>query len=217
MPLMARLNVPSTTRASFAMYNTRDDVDALVAAVKKVRQEFADRSRTPSVTSTASPGSNGKAAASASLAIVRYPEPAAGSPAEAAEELAMLFDFVPDWTERYQHVIEMGEKLPPMPVELKTEATRVHGCQSIVHLHARPHPTSPDRLDFLADSDASIVRGLIAILERLFAGQQAKEIVAFDIESFFRRLGLDQHLTTGRRNGLAGMVQRIKQQAATLA
>src|SRR3954454_6454654 len=149
-----------------------------------------------------------------------------------------MFDFLGDWTERYHAVIEMGEKLLPMPPELKTEATRVHGCQSVVHLYgrphpktpdpldlladsdahlyARPHPTTPARLDFLADSDADIVRGLIAILQRVFAGQRAKEIVQFDVEAFFRRLGLDQHLTTGRRNGLAGMVQRIQQQAAKL-
>jgi cysteine desulfurase / selenocysteine lyase len=211
MPLMARLNVPSTTRASFAMYNTREDIDALVAAVKKVRQEFAGKTR--SAMATRSANGDGKASATA----LRYPEPAAGSPSEAADELADMFDYLGDWTERYHAVIEMGEKLLPMPPELKTEATRVQGCQSVVHLYARPHPTTPDRLDFLADSDADIVRGLIAILQRVFAGQQAKEIVAFDVEAFFRRLGLDQHLTTGRRNGLAGMVQRIKQQAAKLA
>jgi cysteine desulfurase/selenocysteine lyase len=104
-----------------------------------------------------------------------------------------------------------------MPAALKTDATRVQGCQSVVHLYARPHPGAPDRLDFLADSDADIVRGLIAILQKVFAGQQAKEIAAFDVEAFFRRLGLDQHLTTGRRNGLAGMVERIKARAARIA
>ncbi len=208
MPLMQRLNIPSTTRASFAMYNTREDIDALVSAVRKVRQEASakpSRAAVPPV-----PGGDAVAA----LAAARYPDPAADSPVEAADELAETFDFLGDWTERYHFVIEMGAKLLPMPTAMKTEATRVHGCQSTVHLFARSHPTSPDRLDFLADSDADIVRGLIAILQKVFAGQRAKDIVAFDIESFFRRLGLDQHLTTGRRNGLAGMVERIRQHRA---
>jgi cysteine desulfurase/selenocysteine lyase len=207
-PLMQRLNVPSTTRASFAFYNVREDVDALIAALQKVRAAAAARPKAAASPATAA---NGK------LQIeLKFPEPA-GSPIEAADELADTFDFFPDWTERYEYLIEMGSKLLPLPKELKTDATRVHGCQSVVHLYARPHPTAPDRLDFLADSDADLVRGLIAILQRVFAGQRAKEIVAFDVDAFFRRLGLDQHLTAGRRNGLAGMVQRIKQSAAKIA
>jgi len=212
MPLMQRLNIPSTTRASFAMYNTLEDVDALVAAVEKVRQETTARSRITAGRTPEMAGGTNKSP----LAEAVFPDAAAGSPDEAAEELADTFDFLGDWTERYQFVIEMGEKLLPMPEALKNEATRVHGCQSTVHLFARPHPAASDRLDFLADSDADIVRGLIAILQKVFAGQRAKDILAFDVESFFRRLGLDQHLTTGRRNGLAGMVERIRQSAARL-
>ena len=86
-----------------------------------------------------------------------------------------------------------------------------------MHLFARWHPGSQDRIDFIADSDADIVRGLIAILEHLFAGQSAREILAFDVESFFKRLGLDQHLSMGRRNGLASMIQRIRAYATALA
>lgn len=205
MPLMNRLGIPSTTRASFAMYNTREDIDALVSAVQKVRQESTGKSRA----AVPDAGKDG-------MSVIVYPDAAAGSPDEAADELAETFDFLGDWTERYHFVIEMGQKLLPMAPEMKNEATRVHGCQSTVHLFARPHLKSPDRLDFLADSDADIVRGLIAILQKVFAGQRAKDILAFDVESFFRRLGLDQHLTTGRRNGLAGMVERIRQSAARL-
>jgi cysteine desulfurase/selenocysteine lyase len=93
----------------------------------------------------------------------------------------------------------------------------VHGCQSIVHLAARNRPGTPDVVEFLADSDAEIVRGLIAVLEHLFSGQRAKDILAFDVEGFFRRLGLDSHLSLNRRNGLAAMVQRVRQHAAGLA
>ena len=213
MPLMNRLGIPSTTRASFAMYNTREDVDALVVAVQKVRQEASAKSSRVAVTGSPA-GANGHSPTA--LADAKYPDPAADGPSAAADELAEVFDFLPDWTERYHYVIEMGAKLLPMPSVMKTEATRVHGCQSTVHLFARAHPTAPDRLDFLADSDADIVRGLIAILQKVYAGQRAKDILAFDIESFFRRLGLDQHLTTGRRNGLAGMVERIRQFAGKL-
>lgn len=211
-PLMHRLNVPSTTRMSLAMYNVREDVDALVAGLQKIRASAANRAKTVVVPASPAASGNGK-----QQIELKFPDAAAGSPVEAADELAEVFDFLPDWTERYQYVIEMGSKLLPMPVELKTDATRVHGCQSVVHLYARAHPGTPDRLDFLADSDADIVKGLIAILQRVFAGQPAKEIAAFDVDAFFRRLGLDQHLTSGRRNGLAGMVQKIKQNAVKIA
>lgn len=112
--------------------------------------------------------------------------------------------------------MELGEKLPPMPDELKTECTRVYGCQSTVHLTARQKPGTTDVLEFLADSDADLVRGLIALLEHVFSGQKAADILAFDVEGFFARLGLDQHLTLGRRNGLASMVERIRLHAAAM-
>ncbi len=82
---------------------------------------------------------------------------------------------------------------------------------------ARKRPDTADVIEFVADSDADIVSGMIALLERLFSGQKASQVLAFDIEGFFARLGLDQHLTLGRRNGLSAMVQRIRNFAATLA
>ncbi|HZU38916.1 MAG TPA: SufE family protein, partial [Gemmataceae bacterium] len=103
---------------------------------------------------------------------LRYPTAAATSPEEAAEELADVFEFLDDWTERYRHIIELGEKLPPMPAAMKTEENRVHGCQSTVFLQARRKPGTADVIEFLADSDADIVRGLLAILQRLFSGQR---------------------------------------------
>jgi cysteine desulfurase/selenocysteine lyase len=218
-PLMARLGVTSTARASFAMYNTRADIDALAAAVRKVRQSAAAKPRPATVPVSVAGGGHGTGTATtpgngqAKQVALAFPKPAAASPAEAADELVEFFDFLPDWTERYEHLIGLGAKLLPMPAELKTDATRVHGCQSVVHLYARPDPAHLDRLDFLADSDADVVRGLIALLQQVFAGQRAADIAAFDVEVFFRRLGLDQHLTSGRRNGLAGMVQRVKQHA----
>ncbi len=90
-----------------------------------------------------------------------------------------------------------------------TEPNRVHGCQSTVFLHARRKPGTADVMEFLADSDADIVRGLVAVLERVFSGQRAADVLAFDTPAFWRRLGLDQNLTTGRRNGLGAMVERL--------
>ena len=108
------------------------------------------------------------------------------------------------------------EKLPPLPAELKTESNRVRGCMSLVHIFARKRPGTADTIDFLADSDAAIVRGLIALLQKVYSGQQAQAIVSFDIESLLNRLGLNQHLSMGRRNGLAGMIGRIRSEAVGL-
>ena len=104
-----------------------------------------------------------------------------------------------------------------MPDVMKTECTRIHGCQSTVYLAARKKPGTADVVEFLADSDADLVRGLIALLEHLYSGQKAAEIVAFDIEGYFAKLGLDQHLSMNRRNGLSAMIKRVRQHAAELA
>ncbi len=201
MPVMTRFNIPGTIRASIALYNTRDDVDALVKSLEKL---IASQKKTePSV-------------ASAKSTEIRFPDPSASSPNEAADEIIETFGMFEDWKDKYQVIIELGQKLLPMLPEMKTELTRVHGCQSTVHLFARKRPESQDSLDFLADSDADIVKGLIAILQKVFAGQSSRAILAFDVEAFFKKLGLDQYLTMGRRNGLAGMVERIRAHANQL-
>ena len=200
-PVMDRFKIPSTARASFAMYNTMADVDALVKSVEKVARAHA--------------GSSAKSQA-ANSNPAQYPEPAAVSPNASADQLAELFEFLGDRDSRNQYLLEAGEKIPAMPDSLKTDDTRVHGCMSTVHLFARPRPDRPGSLDFLADSDAHIVRGLIAVLEKLFAGQQAKDILAFDVAAFFNRIGLDQFISTQRRNGLQGMVKKIRAYATEM-
>jgi cysteine desulfurase/selenocysteine lyase len=108
-----------------------------------------------------------------------------------------------------------------MPPSFKNDANRVQGCQSTVYLAARRQPGSSGTIEFLADSDAAIVRGLIALLEQVCSGQTAGAVLEFDVDAFFQRIGLDQHLSLSRRNGLAAMVQRLKtfaqgiQQSAT--
>jgi cysteine desulfurase/selenocysteine lyase len=202
-PVMERMGIPATIRASVALYNTIEEVEALAAGVQAiVEDERAKQSKKPAV-------------APSQGAPFKFPEPAA-SPQAAAESLVDDFQMLDDWTDRYQFIISMGDKLPPMPVELKSDANRVRGCQSTVHLFARKRPDTTDAIDFIADSDADIVRGLIGILEKVLAGQSAREILAFDIEGFFKQLGLDQNLSMGRRNGLASMIQRIRAYASAL-
>jgi len=197
-PVMDRLGIPGTVRASLAMYNTIAEVEFLARTLREIVREGS----TATSVIRASPST-----------ALSYPKPFAPSPAAAADKLCAMFDLVESWPERYQIILDLGRKLPVMPAELKTEATRVYGCQSTVHIAARKKPGTSDILEFLADSDADLVRGLIAILQKLFSGQRAGDIMAFDIEGFFTRLGLDKNLTLGRRNGLASMVQRLRELA----
>ncbi len=125
-----------------------------------------------------------------------------------------LFD---DWEERYRYLIDLGAQLPAMEEALKTPASKVSGCLSQVWIVMgwAKDDKGQERLTLLADSDAQIVRGLIAVLMALFAGRTRAEIVATDIEAVFARLGLDQHLSPNRRNGFFSMVERVKGFAAT--
>jgi cysteine desulfurase/selenocysteine lyase len=198
-PLMDRFGISGTVRASFAMYNTLEEVDVLADSLERIIAQAKPRPVAPAKTELV------------------FPAAVADSPLEAADEIAEVFDAVDDWTEKYQHLIEVGGKLLPMPVALKTEANRVQGCQSTVFMHARKKPGTPDTLEFLADSDADIVRGELALLQRLFSGQRAGAVLAFDFPSFMQRIGLDKNLTQGRRNGMAEMVKRVRRFAEEIA
>lgn len=227
-PLMERLGVAGTARMSLALYNTYQDIDHFAAGlaeiVEQARVDAAARverlperdvQRDHAAQGDAGTGANTSADTGGDAAIgVVYPEPTAPSPEVAAEAIADDFALLPDWPTRHNYLIELGERLPPMPDSLKTEANRVQGCQSTVYLAARRKPGADTVIEFLADSDAAIVRGLIALLEQLCSGQSAEAILAFDIEGFFARLGLDQHLSLSRRNGLAAMVRRLRALAA---
>jgi len=127
------------------------------------------------------------------------------------DELIEEFDSLADWEERCDYLIDLGFDLPKMPAADKTESNRVHGCQSNVWLTAHVNrQTDPPVIDFLADSDAMIVRGLIAVLLTVYSGRTPDEILATDIKQVFSRLGLDRQLSPARRNGLYGMVKRIE-------
>lgn len=133
--------------------------------------------------------------------------------AEIFEEFADL-----DREDQSQFLLELGDELPGFPVDQRTETNRVHGCQSQVWLIAHPCGSGPDaHLQILADSDSTIVRGLIAILQAAYQGLTAAEILRYDIQAVFRQLNLQQHISPQRRNGLRGMVERIQLLAGRLA
>src|SRR6476469_4774955 len=118
-----------------------------------------------------------------------------------------------DWEDRYRYVIELGRGLPPLPEAKRTEANKVRGCASQVWLATEVHRPGPARepvLVFQGDSDAHIVRGLLAILFAIYADKTADEILAVDAQAAFAELGLKEHLTPQRSNGFFSMVERIR-------
>lgn len=123
-------------------------------------------------------------------------------------ELQENFSLFDDWEDRYAYVIELGKKLPPMDEALKNPETKVEGCTSQVWFVRQK--ANDGSLTFLGDSDAHIVRGLIAILFVLYGGKTPEEILAIDAREVLGGLGLDQHLSPSRTNGLFAMVGRIR-------
>jgi cysteine desulfuration protein SufE len=127
------------------------------------------------------------------------------------EDLVETFELLEDWEDRYRHVIELGKALPDMPEALKVPATKVDGCASQVWLHIT---IDNGVLTFIGESDAIIVRGLIAVLMTLYSGLQVSEISRIDVLAELGRLGLNEHLSSQRSNGLRAMVTRVVETAA---
>lgn len=128
----------------------------------------------------------------------------------AFEEIAETFAFLDDWEDRYRHVIDLGRAMPPLDDSFKVPALKVEGCASQVWL--RP-VIEGGRFDFQGDSDAMIVRGLIAVLHALYAGLPVGQVGAVDASAELGRLGLNEHLSSQRSNGLRAMVERIRKTA----
>lgn len=136
----------------------------------------------------------------------------------AFEDIAETFEFLEDWEERYRHVIDLGRAMPPLDDAFKVPATKVEGCASQVWLLPRIEGEGPAaRFDFQGDSDAMIVRGLIAILHALYSGLAVVEVLKVDAGAELARLGLHEHLSAQRSNGLRAMVERIRKLAAAAA
>ncbi|MFV0410428.1 MAG: SufE family protein [Paracoccus sp. (in: a-proteobacteria)] len=130
---------------------------------------------------------------------------------EAFEEIVETFEFLDDWEDRYRHLIELGRAMPAMDPALQTPASKVDGCASQVWIV--PH-VDGGRFDFIGDSDALIVRGLIAVIHALYAGLPLAEVGQIDAGAELGRLGLNEHLSAQRSNGVRAMIARIRDYAA---
>jgi len=131
------------------------------------------------------------------------------------DEIVENFTLLDEWDDRYRYVIELGRTLAPLPEGAHTEANKVRGCASQVWLltHVKPDGAAGPTLSFDGDSDAHIVRGLIAIVIALYSGKRAKEILETDALDLFDRIGLREGLTPQRSNGLRSMIERIRAEA----
>lgn len=132
----------------------------------------------------------------------------------AYQDIAENLSFLDDWEDRYRYLIELGQALPPLAEAEKTETNKVHGCVSQVWLVSG---REGDALTYRGESDAMIVRGLVAVLVALYSGRPAAEVAATDAIAAFDELGLREHLTTQRSNGLTAMVNRIRSEASAIA
>ena len=129
------------------------------------------------------------------------------------DELIENFAFLDGWEEKYSYIIELGTHLEPLDEEYRTEEWKVRGCQSQVWLEPQ---IKEGKLHFKGDSDAFIVKGLIAIVLMIYSDKSAQEIKEIEVEEIFAKLGLQEHLSPSRRNGLFSMVEKIKEYAGAL-
>ena len=123
------------------------------------------------------------------------------------QDLIDDFQFLDDWEDRYMHVIDMGKSLPELTYEERNETNKVRGCASQVWLITEK---TGDRFTFRGDSDAHIVKGLVAIVIEIYSNRIASEILSLDAKTILEQLGLSEHLSTQRANGLASMIERIR-------
>ena len=133
------------------------------------------------------------------------------------DRIMQNFDILTDWEDRYRYIIELGRKLPSFDEKYKIDANLVQGCVSQVWLVTDVRDDDPPVIEFRADSDAQIVKGLVAILLSLYSGKTAREILTADIRSIFQKLDLAKHLSLNRANGFASMVKRIHELALATA
>ncbi len=129
------------------------------------------------------------------------------------DEVLDTFEFLDDWEDRYKYVIDLGRKLPPLSAEEMSETFKVRGCQSQVWLV--PEKDAEGHILLRGDSDAHIVKGLVALMLLIYSGKTASEILAIDARAILDQLGLASHLSPMRANGLFSMVERIRQIAGT--
>ena len=127
------------------------------------------------------------------------------------------FDLLDDWDQRYQYLVELGERMPTIPAEDKVDANLVRECMSRVHTAAHPQADRPDRLTFTGDCDTSIIKGVVAILVQLFSGKTPAEIETLNVDELFEGLHLEDHLSPNRHVGVYAIVRKMKGQAQALS
>lgn len=143
--------------------------------------------------------------------------PVAEFMSESLDEIVANFELLDEWDDRYRYLIELGRTLAPLPEEAHSDVNKVRGCASQVWLETRAEggPGETTRLFFRGDSDAHIVRGLVALAIAIHSGRTAQEILTTDAFAIYERLGLAAHLTPQRSNGVRAMMERIKNDART--
>ncbi|WP_295585330.1 SufE family protein [uncultured Lamprocystis sp.] len=127
------------------------------------------------------------------------------------------FELLGDWDQRYQYLVEIGERLPAMPAVDKTEENWVRECMSTVHLAVHPDANTPPRLHYSGDCDTAIIKGVVAILVTLFSGKTAAEIEETDVDALFEGLHLEEHLSPNRHVGVYAIVEQMRRQARPFA
>ena len=132
------------------------------------------------------------------------------------DDIVDIFELLGDWDQRYQYLVELGEKLPAMPEDLKTEDNKVRGCMSQVWVSAWRDEDDSDGIRYHGDCDTSIIKGVLALLIQLASGLNTGEIERLDVDELFTRLNLDEHLSPNRHIGVYAIVELMKKQARQL-
>lgn len=131
-------------------------------------------------------------------------------------DIVDVFEFLGDWEKRYQYLIELGEQLPQMPKQYKLEKNKVKGCMSQVWLQAYRNNVDTNLIRFHGDCDTAVIKGVLAVLIKLSSDKELSEIEKLDVDEFFSRLSLDEHLSPNRHVGVYAIVELMKQQARDL-
>lgn len=140
-----------------------------------------------------------------------------GSSAAQIAEIVDTFELLGDWDERYQYLVELGERLPPLASEDRIDANRVHECMSIVHVAAHPVGDGSSCIRYSGDCDTAIIKGVVALLVELLSGKTPQEIETLDIDGLFEGLRLADHLSPNRHVGVYAIVNKMKAQACLYA
>ena len=133
------------------------------------------------------------------------------------DEIVDAFEFLDDWDARYQYLIELGEDLPPMSAGMKTEANWVKPCMSTVHVAAERVPQEPQLIRFIGDCDTAIIKGVLALLIDLLSYRTLEEINGLDVDSLFKRLQLEEHLSPNRHVGIYAIVDKMRERAGKVS